>query len=428
MSPFKFGRLAGALTGAALMAGAVCGAKAETIDFMGWSAEENASHDVIFGMMDGFKAKTGVEVKWLGYAWSDMQKNLFLKIRANQVPDVVQLQARWLPTFARLPQIVDWNDVFGKDYLESQIAPGTLELGRVGDKQFGIPWVAGSVGPVANKKVMEAAGYTEFPQTIDGFVELLKAVKKAKPNSVPYTMVTKNNNGIILDFQIWLWTFGGELFDDANTVVVDSDASVKALQFMVDLIDRGLAAKDIDRPDSRRLFGQEESVFYFDAPLAKGFARKFSGQGEAYDANVLPVGTPVVKTGQPPRSVQWGHLLVAFKKDGKVPTKDGAAAKFIQHLTMTNETQHAYFQQVGLFPVSIEALNADQVKNDSYASAWAKYAQTAIRNELEGWPNTADMTTVIGEEVQSAMLGQKSAQDAVAAMQKRLEPLMAKNK
>ena len=41
------------------------------------------------------------------------------------------------------------------------------------------------------------------------------------------------------------------------------------------------------------------------------------------------------------------------------------------------------------------------------------------------WSNSADLTTIVGEEVQAALLGQKAAQAAIESMGKRLEAKMA---
>ena len=117
-----------------------------------------------------------------------------------------------------------------------------------------------------------------------------------------------------------------------------------------------------------------------------------------------------------------------FKKDGKMPTKEDTGARLIQYLAMNEAPGIEYFNGVGLFPVAKTALANEVVKSDSYTSKWSQYAQTALRNELAGWKNTADMTNVIGEEVQAALLGQKSAAKAIEDMAKRLEPLMAKNR
>jgi len=70
------------------------------------------------------QANAGAQVNWVGFQWGDVQRNLLLRIRGNQVPDVVQIQDRWLPSLARLPQMVDLNDVYGKAELEKLIDPG----------------------------------------------------------------------------------------------------------------------------------------------------------------------------------------------------------------------------------------------------------------------------------------------------------------
>ena len=65
------------------------------------------------------------------------------------------------------------------------------------------------------------------------------------------------------------------------------------------------------------------------------------------------------------------------------------------------------------------------VADDAYLTAWAAATGASRANEVGIWSNAADMTTIIGEEVQGALLGQKSVDDAVAAMQTRLTESMA---
>ncbi|MBK7793888.1 MAG: hypothetical protein IPJ62_16210 [Betaproteobacteria bacterium] len=92
----------------------------------------------------------------------------------------------------------------------------------------------------------------------------------------------------------------------------------------------------------------------------------------------------------------------------------------------TPRAQHrvgaAYFKDVGLFPVTNDALAA--VAADPYATNWSRNARTSRRDETSNWANAADLTTIVGEEVQGALLGQKSPQAAIDAMASRLEPRM----
>jgi multiple sugar transport system substrate-binding protein len=335
---------------------------------------------------------------------------------------VVQLAERWLPQFAATGKMQDLNEVFGKEQLAKLINPGTLKLGQFRGRQLGLPWTAASIGMVANAKVLRDAGLSAPPTTVDAFVESLKAIKRTQPQVVPYAMTTKNNNSMSPDFQVWLWTFGGQLFDDAGKVVVNGPAGVRALEFLAGLVKDGLAAKDIDRPDARRMYAQHQTGYYHDAPLARGFARNNSGKGAEFDPFVWAMATPVVKAGDKPQSFAWGHLLTMFPQ-GARPNAQSAQARLASFLALNDANQLAYFKDQGLFPVTQTALA--QLANDPYVTAWTRAAHTAEPDEISQWTNSADLTAIVGEEVQGALLGQKTARAAIESMAKRLEAKLA---
>lgn len=398
-------------------------AQSRALTFVGWSQDEAASKPTLAAMFDAFRAANAdLKLDVVGFPWAQMQQNILLRLRSGQALDVVQLAERWLPQFGATGKMVDLNDVYGKANLAKVINPGVLKLGEYRGKQLGLPWTAGSIGMVANASVLKAAGVSAPPKTVDAFVEALKAIKRSQPQTVPYAMTTKNNNSLSPDFQVWLWTFGGQIFDEKGKVLVNSAAGVRALSFMADLVKEGLAAKDIDRPDARRMFAQNQTGFYQDAPLARGFARNNSGKGTAFDINVLAMATPVVRAGDTPQSFAWGHLLTMFG-DPKGLNAQSPQARFASHLALNDASQLAYFRDQGLFPVTNTALG--QLTNDPYVAAWTAAAASAERDEISMWPNSADLTTVVGEEVQGALLGQKSAQAAIESMGKRLEGKMA---
>jgi multiple sugar transport system substrate-binding protein len=406
-----------ALAVATFAAGA---AQAADVTFMSFTYAEQAGKASVQKMLDGFKAESGLTVEPLGFAWGDMQKNLFLRQRSNTLPDIAQLSERWLPTYQNFPGLVDFNDVYGKDALEAKFAPDALAMGRIGDHQYALPLMGGSIGMVANKAVLDEAGISKVPETVDEFKKDLIAVRDKVPNSVPYTMATKNNGSILIDFMVWNWVFGGHIIDSSGKAVVDTDNSRQALAFMVDLMNEHLAAPEIDRPDSRRMTAQGASAFYLDAPQTRTFLRDFSGQGKAFDVNVLPMRTPVLKAGDPAPSVQWGHLLIQFAKDK--PTADSPADKFLTYLTSdAGQTDFPVVQSALPATKSARAALAD----DPYLKAWAAATGDARVNEVGIWSNAADLTNIIGEEVQAALLGQKSADDAIKEMQDRLAKSMA---
>lgn len=395
-------------------------AQESDVSFMSFTFAEEANTATVQSVLDGFAAADGFTVEPLGYAWGDMQQNIFLRYRSNTMADVVQLQERWLPTFAELPTLVDLNAVYGKEALEAAFAPDALALGNVDGKQLALPLISGSIGMVANKAVLDQAG-VGVPETVAEFKEALIAVRDNVPNSVPYTMATKGNGSIQVDFMLWNWVHGGSIIDQTGNVVVDTAESRAALQFMVDLMNERLAAPEIDRPDARRLMGQGASAFYFDAPQTRTFLRDFSGQGEAFDANVLPVKTPVLNAGETSTSVQWGHLVALFA-DGGTTTPEAPAAEFISYVT-SDAVQTTFPLSLSAIPVTKSARAA--VADDAYLTAWAEATGASRQNEIGIWENAAVLTQVIGEEVQAALLGQKPVDIAIMDMQARLEEAMS---
>ena len=195
---------------------------------------------------------------------------------------------------------------------------------------------------------------------------------------------------------MFFWTFGGRYFDDSGNVVVDSDANRQALTLLADLVKEGLILPGNDRFDFRRLFAQEQVAFYPDPPLARAFARAQSGQGEAYDRNVLPVPMPVLKDGDAPVSMQWGHMLGFFDYGGAKPTPDGPSGRFAKLLSAP-EVQLEYYKQAGVLPAATAALDA--LKDDVYLTKWIALSGNARPDETSPFTNASELSNVIGEEI-----------------------------
>ncbi|MBB4123200.1 ABC transporter substrate-binding protein [Martelella radicis] len=394
------------------------------VTFLNWITAEPSNAPVMTQLIE----ETGVPVDVLSSAWGDMQKTVFLRIRTGQPLDVYQAQERWLPTFAQMPDVVDFNELYGEEKLAAMFPPEVLAAGQVKGKQVGMPWNIGSISLVSNRKVLEQAGVSEPPATIDDFVADLEKVKEAQPNSTPYAMMTKGDDLVSSDFQLWLWAFGGSIFDENGQPVVDSEATVQTLDFMKDLVDSGLSALDVDRGAARRMFGQGESAYYFDAPVAKGFAEDFSGEGEAFVKYVYPVPMPVAEAGMTPHSMEWGHLLVMREtEEGMVDgalSAESPSAKLISGLTMNDEIQLEYFQKLGAIPVTKSARASDIVTSDQYIVDWNASLGMPKLNELASLKDSANYVAIVSEEVQSAVLGKKDSATAAADMQSRIEKLM----
>lgn len=392
-------------------------------NFMSFTYAEEPNKPFIEKLIADFKTTSGLAVEPISTPWGDTQKNIILRQRSKTLPDTAQLQDRWIPAMATLPEIVDLAPVLGAAALGT-IDPGAQSLGKVDGKQVAIPLISGSVGFVANKEVLAKAGVDKLPVTLDEFRAALVAVRDKVPNSVPYAMATKNPGSVPLDVMLIFWAHNARMIDESGKVLVNSAEGRAAMAFMAGLMKDRLIAPEFDRPDSRRLFGQGGSAFYVDAPAARTFARSFSGRGEAADAFVLPMKTPIVKAGDTPKSVEWGHAVAMFRNANAIGP-DTPSAKWLKFL-LSEAVQTTLPLQLGGLPVTTAGRAAPVVQNDGFLKAWGGTVVQAMKHEIGIWSNAPELSTILTEEIQACILGQKTADAATASMQTRMEASMAK--
>ncbi len=395
-------------------------AQAAGASFMSFSFAEEANRALVQKLVDDFSAR-GSAMQVIGSAWGDMQRNVMLRQRSRQLPTAVQISERWLPSFAGMPEIMNLDEAVGRPALEAAIEPNVLNVGRHEGRQLALPMATGSIGMIANREVLQRAGVERVPVTIAELRTALLAVRDRIPNSVPMAMATKNPNSIPLDVLIWVWAHGGRVIDDAGKVVVDDPRTVAAFEFMTQLMRDRLIAPEIDRPDSRRLFGQGATGFYIDAPQARTFARTFSGRGEAFDAVLQPMAIPVADSSIPPVAMAWGNMVIFFRTGDAA--RDALAGRFAQYL-ISDEVQATFPPALSALPVTRAARNSPAVANDPYFSAWARATGQVRLHEIGVWSNAPELSVILSEETQAALLGQKTVAQAIAAMKPRLEASM----
>lgn len=387
-----------------------------SIVFAAWGSQEKASQPIFKYMVSSFNAQGHGTVSLTGFPYQNTLQQLVLRYRAGQAPDVAQLDMNWVTTFAKLHALVDLNTVYGKGALAKRISPTLLTLGQRDGQQVAVPWTIASIALVANQSLLRQAGITKMPVTTAEFRADLAQIKQRLPGVIPYALDTKTPALITPFFEPWLWTFGGTVFHDGK-VAVDSPQSAAALTYLAGLVKDGLVAKDVDIFDARTLFAQGKVAFYDDAIIARSVA--VASAGAKIGPSVVPVERPVVKAGDVPQSIQWGHVLVIFKKPGVTVDASSTAARFVQYLTENDALSLKYFKNQGLLPVTTSALNSPVIKRDSYANAWAQITRTSRLDETAPYAN-ATISTIIGQFAQSAYLGSLTPQQAVAQMAQSL--------
>jgi multiple sugar transport system substrate-binding protein len=77
-------------------------------------------------------------------------------------------------------------------------------------------------------------------------------------------------------------------------------------------------------------------------------------------------------------------------------------------------------------PVTKTGQKLPIVQNDPFFKNWAQATGVPLTNEIGIWSNGPELATILSEEFQAAILGQKSSDAAIASMQSRMEASMLK--
>ena len=392
-------------------------AEGVNIVWAGWSGEEEASKDIFQRMMDTYEQNSGNTVTWVGWTWADTAQQLLIRTQGGEQLDLAQVDIGIFNTVAQAGVLADWNEILGEDYMKETFEQSALDVGNIDGQQLGMPWSMASISMVYNPEILSAAGWDEVPVTIAEFEQCLADIKASNPDVVPYAVSTKDAT-CAGDFMPWLWTFGGAIFNEDGSVAINSDAAVACVEWYQSLMEKGYIAMDTGRGEARQLFAQGQVAFYDDAVLAKGQAVS-NGVDPDEVVNVCSaMNRPVLNEGDQPQSTMWGHMLVVFK-DSEYKEQ---AAELAQTL-VSDEVAMDYFTNNGMPPVTKSAASLDEVKNDAYLNGFLESTSTARLEETARMANANEVKTIITEELQYALLGQKSAEQAVSDMAARLEAL-----
>lgn len=391
--------------------------RANSIVWSGWSGEEESTEPTIQRMVDTWnQANPSNPVSWVGWPWANTLEQLIIRSQGNQAMDVAQVDLGMFATLSSMDVLLDLNEVFGRTWLEDNLEEAALLAGEVDGKQLAIPWTLASIGTVYNPHLLKAVGVSAPPTTISEFEDVLLKLKEFDNRIIPYALSTKDST-TASDFQPWVWAFGGSYFDEDGNITINSPEAIQALTWIKSLLDKGYIVMDMSRFDARQLYAQNLVGFYNDAIMARGILESNGVAADELDSYIMPMQRPVLKEGDIPQSTLWGHLLVVFQKT----QNPELTAEFAKHV-ISEEQSLLYFEEVGMLPVMLSALDNDLVQTDKWASEWSEITRYGKLTETTLYANVNELNTIITEEVQAALTGRKTPQKALddAATRMRL--------
>ncbi len=265
----KQGGLAVLMTAASLVVAAACGSgggsstNASNVSFSGtpkgtlnaWAF--NGADDVGKARMADVKqALSGVTIKY-DLTSFDSQK-FTTRLASGDVPDVVQMDRQYVPTYAAQGLILPLDKCYSQNNVDPKQRFYSAVLGDVTYKGqvWGVPQFWQPPAILLNKTVMDAAGVTNSDIDTSKPDVLMAAIKKMYKASGGVPVVLGFNAQPTGLYNLWVVGLGGQLVDSSGKPTLNDARNAYPLEFLKQISDaQGGWAKDKSFTDAFDTFG-----------------------------------------------------------------------------------------------------------------------------------------------------------------------------
>jgi putative chitobiose transport system substrate-binding protein len=355
------------------------------------------------------KANPGIKIRWVDVPWADMQSKILTAVSAGTAPDVVNLN----PDFAvQLAGRNAWLDLDSRLSAADKQAylPSIWKANTLDDKSFGIPWYLSTSITIYNKDLLQKAGISQPPTTYEQLAQVAKQVKEKTGKYAIFTTIVPEDSAEVLESMVKM---GVTLLNPEGKAGFNTPEGKAAFQYWTDLYKQGLLPKEVLTQGHRRaidLYQTGETALLSTGPQ---FLKTITTNAPAI-AQVSSVAPQIAgKTNK--TNVAVMNLVIPRNTD-----QPDAALKFALFVT-NNENQLGFAKAANVLPSTVAALNdsyftkvtANAPAIDQARSISAKQMQNA-EVLLPNIKDIKDLQKTIYDNLQAAMLGDKSVDQAVA--------------
>jgi len=324
--------------------------------------------------------------------------------------DVVLMDCIWPAEFASADFILDVTDRIAED-VKADIWPGALEAVMWQGRLYGMPWLNDVLYLYYNRAMLEQAGFTAPPKTWSELREMGMAAKAQGLVEYPFIEYFQQEEGLTIAFAYYLFAFGGSFFDDEGKPTFNSPEGLAALNFMVSGLQDGLinpASLESTYEEVRRTFSQGASLFSVNWAYQLNLANDPAESQIAGDAIVT-----LMPGEQDTSATINGGMGLAIMKASQNPDRAWAYIQFLS----SKDVQKRYAQNAlpiwkSLFDdPELQAAQPAVAQEQDFVNV-SKQQYAFLRNRPIV-PYYSETSEIIAREVQAALTGAKTAEQAL---------------
>ncbi len=343
----------------------------------------------------------------------DMYSTSFLAGEATY--DLVYMDIIWVPKFAAAGWLSSLDDYFPKDE-QAKFLSGDIAGSRYQEHIYRVPQRTDAGMLYYRKDLLEANQLTP-PQTWDELVEICTKLQNP-PELWGMVFQAHQYEGLICNFLEILWGAGGKLIDEAGEITINSPESVKALQWMYDLVNKYKIAPPgvttYQEEETRHSFQDGHAIFMRNWPYAWTLAQKENLPIHG-KIGIIP---QVHDIGSKSASTLggWGFGISKFSKHSQ------ESWEFIKFSTSAKGQKLMHFKN-GAIPTRHELFKDKDILEESpHYSELYQVLVTARPRPMH--PRYAQISDILQVYVSKALVGQQTPAQALAQAEAEIKAVL----
>ncbi|MER6004095.1 sugar ABC transporter substrate-binding protein [Nonomuraea angiospora] len=388
-----------------------------TLEFAQWWAPELPAGSFDKLMSEFTAQNPNIKVKLLSGPYASTKQQLVAGAASRTLPDVVGLDGAWVSDFAKQGAIADLSALMTTaKYDSSQLASQI----QIKGKTYMIP-VVNFVYPLfVNNDLLAKAGVKTPPSTRTEFLEAAKKVSALGGNVKGWALPldTAVPNGVQNDVMSWLWASGGSMLTKDGKPDLTGPGVKSTVEYVKSLNDAGVIAPGaltMKEQDKVEKFSTGQVGMVIDSLAHIGLIKK---NNPKLDFTVVPIPAEDGYTGK--RGIpyaSWG-IGVAESSEHKAE-----AFKLVQFL-MDKKANAQLSTLANGFPGNKTAEPDFSTSDPLFKTAFDIYKAGYPANEFVGLPKSEDLMRSFDEQLQLALTGKQSVDDALNKAQQAWAPVL----
>lgn len=384
-----------------------------------WTMQLSPFHDDYVNQViaDFERQNPGVTVKWVDVPWKEMEKKMLASVAARTAPDVVNLNPQFAAKLAQYGALENPENYLSASQV-GEYLPNIWAANQYRGEHFALPWYLSTTITIYNRALLDAAG-----ATVPGnHAELLATAHKIRSELNKYAYFPAMDGSRPLENLVGM---GAQLVDASNRGPgFNNAAGQKYFEFYRDLYQQGLVPKNVLTEGHRKAVDLFQSGEVAMITTGMQFLNNIKINSPTLFENVDIA--PQLKADSASYSVAVMNLAVP-----KLSQNKEAAFRFAAFVS-NHENQMALAKRIPLLPSTAKSY-ADPYFQEPQDSPTmidrARYlsAQQVLAGEVlvPPLPNYSKLKTSFVYNLQSAMVGDSSIEDALKETSKTWQLFLA---